>query len=132
MTLRLIRNALHQLAPALFEAKLRHDRVRPSLLDPTLTTAIAVPNHPAYPSGHAAEAGLIAEILSVLSPSHRGIFLSAARRIAVNREIAGLHYRSDSQAGFELARAFVQMAQTEPWFAGLLKYADVEWRAANH
>jgi hypothetical protein len=104
-----------------------YNRVRPSYLDPTLKPAIDVPQHPAYPSGHATQAYLRALILSELDPSSRSVYMQSAQRIARNREIAGLHYPSDSKAGALLAEQLFAKLKKDPSFSKRLKAAKAEW-----
>jgi acid phosphatase (class A) len=104
-----------------------HDRVRPSFLDPTLKTAIAVPAHPAYPSGHATQAFMRARVLGQLDPQNKEIYLQAAERIARNREIAGLHYPSDSLAGRVLADQLLTQLMQDPDFVTQFRLAKAEW-----
>lgn len=97
--------------------KSKHLRERPSMLAPSLLPPTQVPGHPAYPSGHATQAHLIAKCFQLLLPiSHRPVkertLIGLALRIARNREIAGLHYPSDTQAGIDLAnQTFVKMEE---------------------
>ena len=89
-----------------------YDRVRPSILseelyslgiiDKILKPWIEIPTHPAYPSGHATQSMYIATILTHFDPDNKELYEQAAEEISTNREIAGLHYRSDSLAGYEL------------------------------
>ena len=98
----------------IYVAKKYYDRVRPSILaqelfeqdiiDSTLTTTIDIPGHPAYPSGHATQATFIAELLSYFDPIHRECYQRMADEIARNREVAGVHYRSDTLAGYQLGK----------------------------
>ena len=54
-----------------------------------------------------------------------------ARRIARNREIAGLHYPSDTRAGVKLAGMITKQILLDPLylpkFAGLVVAARAEW-----
>jgi hypothetical protein len=96
---------LGQFAVMLYKQKF--DRPRPSQLRPALMPEMEVPGHASYPSGHSTEAHLIAHVLEmVLDPSHpaRNLLHPLADRIAINREVMGLHYRSDSEAGKQLAK----------------------------
>ncbi|MEX0917523.1 MAG: phosphatase PAP2 family protein [Candidatus Paceibacterota bacterium] len=104
-----------------------YDRVRPSFFDSTLTTSVEVPGHPAYPSGHASEAYVNAFILSHLDQVHRDAYESDAARIARNREIAGVHYPSDSEAGGLLAEQFVPLFLASKEGQTLLSAAREEW-----
>ena len=98
--------------------KKRFLRPRPSQLEPKLRPLIDVPAHASYPSGHSLQYHLVAKALASVIHSHETseqLFL-VADRIAENREWAGLHYRSDSEAGARLASEifpFVQQAYTE-------------------
>ncbi len=83
--------------------KLLFDRVRPSFLDTQISLAIPVPEHPAYPSGHSTQAHFFAHHLGMRNPEQYCQYLSDAAQIARNREIAGVHYTSDSEAGRLLA-----------------------------
>ena len=83
--------------------KKRFSRPRPSQLDEKLELLIPNPGHPAYPSGHATQSMLFSEILSDIDPENRLIYIQYAKDIAVRREIAGVHYPSDSDAGQKLA-----------------------------
>ena len=58
---------------------------------------------PAYPSGHSCGTRLVAEYLSSKHPAHRKQFVAIAERIGLGRIQAGFHYRSDHEAGRELA-----------------------------
>ena len=81
-------------------------RPRPSQLEPALRPMLDVPGHPAYPSGHATQSYLVAQALTTVIRNHeigRELY-GIAEQVAVNREWAGLHYRSDSEAGKQLAR----------------------------
>jgi membrane-associated phospholipid phosphatase len=92
-------------------------RPRPSWECPALMPPIPVPGHSAYPSGHATQALLMAacmeHVLTIVTPALPQADRTAltetikalARRVARNREIAGLHYPSDSAAGAALASA---------------------------
>jgi hypothetical protein len=50
-----------------------------------------------------------------------------ADRIARNREIAGLHYCSDSQAGVALATQILPLLTTNSWYSNALAAARREW-----
>ena len=85
-----------------------HNRPRPSHVCPALLPPLEVPGHASFPSGHATQAHLFArcakDMLPVGQQTGMGIVLNAlAARIARNREIAGLHYKSDTLAGEYLA-----------------------------
>ena len=64
-----------------------------------------MPSHAAYPSNHAFQSFAVAHVLQWMIPEHPGItaLFGRARRVAENREWAGLHYASDTEAGRDLA-----------------------------
>lgn len=116
-------------------------RARPSQVCPALMPPIAVPGHPSFPSGHATQSMLMAlcagEAMVDRSPPTNeatstggwpSLLQTLARRIATNREIAGLHFRSDSVAGFQLAmKSFALLKDAVPGFAAVLANAKTEW-----
>ncbi|HEY8612954.1 MAG TPA: hypothetical protein VIL69_16915, partial [Roseomonas sp.] len=115
-----------------------HNTPRPSRLCPALLPPIPVPGHPAFPSGHATQAYLIAELAAHVLPASLAplgdVLRERAKRIARNREIAGLHFESDSKAGRALALAIASILQNAakmPVFAhataGTVAGAKAEW-----
>jgi hypothetical protein len=82
-------------------------RPRPSQLEPRIWPPIGVPGWASYPSGHALQSFLVAKALAVVVGSDElaDQLYKVAQRVAENREWAGLHYRSDTVAGEELAVA---------------------------
>lgn len=114
-----------------FVFKQRFDRVRPSVLAEKygfqLGTVVKIPGHPAYPSGHATGAFTIAYILQELDPQNTETYRQDALRIAKNREIGGLHYPSDTEAGRLLARQIADSLLGDKAYQDLLKSARTEW-----
>lgn len=108
--------------------KRRYDRPRPSMVCPSLLPPIDPPPHSSYPSGHAAEAHLVALCLSAVMPAEAKVPLRAmAERIARNREVIGLHYRSDSVAGVDLAKKTAPSLLACAAVVELVNTARVEW-----
>ena len=128
VTRQLILAAYRECGIATFYMKKKFDRIRPSVLRKDLTNAVQVPSHPAYPSGHATGAYMIAFLLQELEPALSSAYLKDAERIAKNREIAGLHYPSDTEAGRLLARQLTDLLLANPDFKQLLRKAQSEWR----
>ena len=87
-----------------WDAKYAYWHIRPSQYDPTIKTLFTVPNHPAYPSGHAIYDGSYAEVLSYLFPRDEAFFRAQAQEAALSRIWAGIHYRSDIDASLVLSR----------------------------
>lgn len=96
--------------------KKRFARPRPSQLAPDLKLVVPNPGHAAYPSGHATQSWLMARILSLLDPQHQQAYLAYAKAIAKRREIAGVHYPSDSTAGQKLADGLLKELKKLPAF----------------
>ena len=120
--------AMEDLSPVIFKMKKKYDRVRPSFLDPRLKPAMKVPDHPAYPSGHAAQALFMAYLLAELDPSNRDVYLADAIAIAKRRELAGVHYPSDTAAGGLLARQMLDALLAQKQFQKLVEKARAEWK----
>lgn len=89
------------ISPYILHAKLQFGRRRPDTygIQPT----IMMPDHPAYPSGHATQAHALATVASCLHPARSAEFKQTADTIALHRVQAGVHYPSDSVAGEMLA-----------------------------
>ena len=96
--------ALHDATIATWESKYFYNRPRPSVLDPSLPAAVAVPRSPSYPSEHAAAAAAAAEVLAFLIPAEAQSFRDLATEAARSRVYAGVQYPSDYFAGLELGR----------------------------
>lgn len=113
---------------AVFHAKRQFQRARPHQLEPRLHPCIAVPGHPAYPSGHALQGYLVARVLSLMFPGQREALMNAGARIGREREVAGLHYPSDGAASRALGEALFARLQTKATFLGEVEAARAEWR----
>jgi hypothetical protein len=128
----------------------RYNRPRPSQLVPALLPPIDVPHHAAYPSAHATEAFLVAHCLNKVMRTNRGTergplletahtnpptrnaLFDMASRIARNREVMGVHFKTDSLAGEIVAEATFQLMLTCPSImdvggGGLIDAAIAEW-----
>lgn len=97
-------------------------RIRPSQRLPLLRPPIQVPGHASYPSGHATQAHLVAFCTTTVlpaamvansPPSLKTSLVGLADRIARNREIAGLHYPSDTAGGVALATNIFKMIEAD-------------------
>ena len=112
----------------IFKFKLEYDRVRPSIIDPTLTTVMPVPDHPAYPSRHSSQTHLLAHVFGYLDPANAAMYMSDADQISENRERAGVHYPSDTRAGESLAQQYFAYLLTQEAFrAQLDELQREEW-----
>jgi acid phosphatase (class A) len=126
---RVWRDASHYL----WRLKFKYARIRPYNIDPTLKP-LEEPNWAAFPSGHASYSHMLAYLYAELAPEFSDIFLTDARNIAHSREILGVHFPSDSEAGRCFGRQFVdQLFKSEKFRADFAKMKS-EWarvRAAS-
>lgn len=121
-----------EIAQVVFYFKHQYSRTRPfqvSNLVPIFPVGDARhPCHASYPSGHASLAGAIAEVLKFLvdpiaqnsTAQLRLKIDEQAWRIGYSREVAGLHFRSDTVAGIELARQTFDLLRCSPLIAPML------------
>jgi acid phosphatase (class A) len=112
----------------------KYNRARPVQVFPAVMPAIPTPGHPSYPSNHSFQSHLIAHILATLfekedvSNAMKAPLFAMAARIGENREIAGVHFPSDTDAGARLAaRAFKKIRAVES-FQKLCEAARQEWQ----
>lgn len=82
--------------PITYYLKKHFNRIRPSYYDKRIKPCTSVPLHPSYPSGHGMTSYIIGYYLSHKYPDSKELIMNKACRIAKNREIAGVHYRSDT------------------------------------
>jgi membrane-associated phospholipid phosphatase len=113
----LLMTAIYDATIAAWDSKYAFNRLRPSQVDPRLTTAVAVPHSPSYPSEHAAVAGASATILGHLYPSQQSALQAMVAEAVLTRQVAGVEFPSDVAAGLELGHqvgaAAVQRAQND-------------------
>lgn len=110
-------------------------RSRPAQLSPQVRPMFDTPPHASYPSGHSTQAHLVAALVCELhpqgvDPQWRAALFKLAGEIAENREVAGVHYPSDSEAGKTLAAALFNILKEKtqcPKFRDLLEEAKKEW-----
>jgi hypothetical protein len=94
------------------DAKFHYWTARPNQFDPALTTVVPTPNFPSYPSNAASVGMAAAHVLGHLFPREASRYTSWADEFGESRIWAGIHFRSDVQAGWELGRR-VGMAVSE-------------------
>ncbi len=105
----------------------RFSRPRPNQVETRLRPFIPNPPHAAYPSNHSFQSFAIADIFAEIAESERAVaeMYRSAREVAENREHAGVHYASDTEAGRDLAR------QCTPYLVQALdetmRRAQLEW-----
>jgi hypothetical protein len=77
---------------------------RPTQVDPKITLAIGVPNHPSYPSNHACISGSIGAVLDARFPDQQGRYSAMGRQAGESRIYGGIHYRMDVDQGSVIAK----------------------------
>ncbi|XSC44863.1 phosphatase PAP2 family protein [Bradyrhizobium sp. RDT10] len=87
---------------------------------------IASPWHASYPSGHSLESHLIALVLGEIIPGAKAALMALAKRIGENREVAGVHFQSDTIAGREIAEAVFPRLMKCATFRAVLNSAKDE------
>jgi len=107
VTSKVLQNVIQDATFYFFSIKVKFDRARPYQLDTTLKN-LEAPGHASYPSGHSSASYVHAYLLARIFPELRDQFMGNAYDMAFSREIRGVHYPSDSQAGKEFARQFVE------------------------
>jgi hypothetical protein len=101
----LLNVALYDAAVACWDAKYAYWAMRPSQLDGRIRPLFTTPNHPSYPSGHSCFGSAAATVLAGLFPRDAGGFEALAAEASESRLWAGIHFRSDLDAGRALGRA---------------------------
>ncbi len=98
----------HDASVACFHTKYTYWRIRPPHLDTEVTPLFPIPNHPSYPAAHACLSYASAVVLGSFFPDDAEMLLAAAREAGESRIWAGIHYRSDVEAGLILGEAVAQ------------------------
>lgn len=93
---------------ACWDAKYTYWAIRPFQLDPGFKTLFPTPNHPSYPSSHSCDSSAIAGVLAAFFPANASFLEAQVQEMSESRIYAGLHFRSDIEAGLTLGRAVAQ------------------------
>lgn len=107
---------------------------RPVTRDPVeINPTIRTPAHPSFPSAHSTQAHLAKHALLAVIEGRSNFTAFETRlkdiadRVAENREFAGVHYKSDSDAGRALAQSIWDIAKLRPSVQALIAEAQNEW-----
>jgi len=93
-----------------WDAKFTYWTERPITADPTLDVLIPTPPFPSFTSGHATASTSAATILGHLFPADATDLLAKAAEASQTRLWAGIHFRSDIEAGLDIGRKVGQKA----------------------
>jgi membrane-associated phospholipid phosphatase len=107
---------------ACFHTKYTYWQIRPPHLDSAVTPLFPVPNHPSYPAAHACFSLASAIVLGAFFPDDTEMLRGAAKEAGESRIWAGIHYRSDVDAGLALGEAVAQAV-----LARLQEMAPLDW-----
>ena len=132
--------AMADAAIACWDSKFAYWAVRPitaiqtligqPFYDPSWEAELVTPPFPTYVSGHSTFSGAAAEVLEWLFPGHKTQnafgnqvpFREAADQAALSRLLAGIHFRSDNDAGLALGKnvagVVLDRARTDNAFLG--------------
>jgi hypothetical protein len=129
----LVQGAMRVAEFAAMYYKNHFQRPRPFQLWPQIMPPVAVPGHASFPSAHSSQANTIALVLQAVAapavPSVIDITTRLAQRIARGRELLGLHYPSDSEAGLVLAQEVAAAYLGGDTAGRLASAAQQEWAA---
>jgi acid phosphatase (class A) len=123
----LLARVYHDAMIQVVELKLHFARPRPHHLEPRLRAADERIPHGSYPSGHSFASYLNAEVLARLAPGKKDMLFSSARDMAWSRELLGVHYPSDSEAGRIFARDFARLLFENDAFRRDFSAVQQEW-----
>jgi membrane-associated phospholipid phosphatase len=93
-----------------WDAKYTYFLIRPSQADPGIALAIAMPNHPSYPSGHTCTSTAAADVLAAFFPQRAAELDAMVTEIGLSRIYGGIHYRFDIDAARALGHSVSQLA----------------------
>jgi hypothetical protein len=88
-----------------YDAKYTYWLWRPVHAEPRIVLAIAMPNHPSYPSGHSCASSAAAEVLATIFPDAAAALNAEVVEVGRSRVYGGIHYQFDCDAGTALGRA---------------------------
>ena len=114
-TNRILQNVIQDATYYFFTLKSDFARPRPYQLSTEIKNPEA-PGHSSFPSGHSSASYVNAFLLAEIFPQFKEIFLGNAYDMAFSREIRGVHYPSDSQAGKDFAQQFIKRLLKEKSF----------------
>lgn len=121
-----------------FDSKYTYWRIRPNQLDPTLTTIVPTPPHPSYPAAHSCSSTSVTNVIAHLFPADAASILALGEEAGLSRIWAGIHFRSDIDAGVALGKSVGDgvIARIDEMRAGHRygsspSYGSKAWKIAN-
>jgi hypothetical protein len=101
--------AIYDGTVACWDAKFAYLMPRPFQLDPDIHPVIPTPAHPSYPATEGCQAGSEAIVLGSLFPADADLFSARAQAAEMSRMWAGLHTRTDIDAGVAIGRGVARL-----------------------
>ncbi len=99
-------NEIHKMANPICDAAKAHwNRQRPYFRDSRIQPLVGHPGNASYPSGHSFAAAICGIVLAQVFPDKAKEIDKEVRRACWRRVIAGVHYPTDTLAGYQLAQA---------------------------
>jgi membrane-associated phospholipid phosphatase len=95
---------------ACWDAKVTYWYPRPTQADAAITMAIALPNHPSYPSGHSCMTAAFLGVVSEAFPTEKTKLDAMVDEAGMSRIYGGIHFRFDIDAGRDIGRAAAALA----------------------
>ncbi|WP_242928802.1 phosphatase PAP2 family protein [Pontibacter vulgaris] len=120
-----LQNVIQDATYYLYTLKVKYNRARPYQLEPALKN-LEAPGHASYPSDHSSFSHVHAYLLSYIFPEYKTQFMGNAYDMAFSREIRGVNYPSDSEAGKEFAQQFIEQLMKSKKFQADLEAMKTE------
>ena len=109
-------------------AKKHWDRPRPYASNPALAPCVPKPHNASYPSGHSTFGTVTSIVLADMLPEKQVAIYDRAEQYRFNREIGGVHYPSDVEAGRIAGTVIAAFLQQSPTFQAAYAQARAEVR----
>src|SRR5215207_6306397 len=106
----LVSMAVHDAVVACWDAKYAYWAMRPFQIDSELKPLFSAPNPPSYPAAHACISTAVGYTLAGLFPRDAESLRSLAKQAGDARMWAGIHFRSDVEAGRAIGDAVAALA----------------------
>ena len=126
LTAKLLQGVMLDMRLMEFAVKYRLLRARPYQLDTRITPLREIKS-PSFASGHTLWAYIQAYTWGELLPEKRTEFVDLAYEIAFSRELMGVHYPSDEEAGRQLAHRMLWLMWHTEAFQKDFAAAKAEW-----
>jgi hypothetical protein len=115
-----INKLIEESGDVILNLKYKWNRPRPFQLAPKLGIQLHkgesyTAGTPSFPSGHAAQSKLIADVLSKIYPLHHDAFQAIPEKVSNSRYIGGLHYPSDIEYGYKIGSWLADNTNTDSY-----------------